>query len=116
MVAADSLGARHLKSASPLKITASPDYAGLFRRRILTNAHYWRDFVAERADDVTALDGEREGILKALAFALDLQGEAWPWVYDLMVNFSPYMERRGHWESWNELLDRAIQVAGQGED
>jgi tetratricopeptide (TPR) repeat protein len=116
MVAADSLGAMHLESASPLKITASPDYAGLFRRRILTNAHYWRDFVAERADDVTALDGEREGILKALAFALDLHSEAWPWVYDLMVSFSPYMERRGHWESWNELLDRAIRVAGQGED
>jgi tetratricopeptide (TPR) repeat protein len=79
------------------------------------NTRYWHDFVADCVGQVAALDGERDGILKAIKFALDVQ-EAWRWVYDLIVAFSPYMERRGHWEIWNPVLDRAILVARQVED
>lgn len=93
-------------------LTPATDYASLFRCRILTNVHYWRDFVAGHTDDVPALDGEREGIIKAITFGLDL-AEAWPPVAELMAHFSPHVERRGTWEGWNGLLERAIEQAEQ---
>lgn len=101
--------------AVPNNLADSHSHTDFFRRRILLNIQYWRDYVGNKATDISALEGERERIVKAIAFALDLT-EAWPIVYDLMVTFSPFMERRGHWEIWNQLLDRAIQVAQQVED
>lgn len=88
----------------------SASYTDFFGRRVLLNVQYWRDYVRNKATDVSALDGERERIVTAILFALDLT-EAWSIVYDLMVSFSPFMERQGHWEIWNQLLDRAINVA-----
>lgn len=93
-------------------LTPATDYASLFRRRILTNVHYWRNFVAGHTGDVPALDGEREGIIKAITFGLDL-AEAWPPVAELMTHFSSHVERRGTWEGWNGLLERAIEQAEQ---
>jgi tetratricopeptide (TPR) repeat protein len=93
-------------------VTPVTDYTSLFQRRILTNAHYWCDFVTGHADDVPTLDGEREGIIKAITFGLDL-AEAWPSVAELIANFSPHLERRGTWEGWNGLLERAIEQAEQ---
>src|SRR5262245_24356054 len=81
-----------------------------FQGRILVNLKYWRDFVARNTTNTIALDTERNRIIKAIVFALDLK-EAWPSVYELIITFSPYMERRGHWEIWGQLLDRAIKVA-----
>jgi tetratricopeptide (TPR) repeat protein len=37
-------------------------------------------------------------------------------MYDLLVTFAPYMERRGHWATWKQLLDRADKAAQQLED
>lgn len=89
----------------------TPDYTGFFCRRILTNIQYWRDFVANSAADIAALDNEREGIVRAIIFALDLEGLAWSSVRKLIEIFAPYMERRGHWEIWHHVLRRAVQVA-----
>jgi hypothetical protein len=91
-------------------LTPATDYISLFHRRILVNARYWRDFVTDHADDVPALDSEREGIIKAITFGLDL-AEAWPSVAELIVNFSPHLEHRGAWEGWNGLLEQAIAQA-----
>lgn len=96
-------------------LTETADYPHLFRQRILKNTQYWRDFVTRQAADVLALDNERDGIITAIVFALDLE-ENWPLVYELIVAFSPTMERRGHWKIWNQLLDRAIQVAQKRQD
>ncbi|MBE7467662.1 MAG: tetratricopeptide repeat protein [Anaerolineales bacterium] len=95
--------------ASPL-LAGSPAYTDFFHRRILLNTQYWCGYVEDKAADTTALEAERERIVKAIAFALDL-AEAWSLVYRLIINFSPLMERRGHWEIWNQLLARAIVVA-----
>lgn len=100
--------------ASPL-LANNPDHTDFFHRRILLNAQYWCDYVKDKAVDTTALEGERERIVKAIAFALDLTA-AWSLVYELIVNFSPFMERRGYWEIWNQSLNRAIEVARQIED
>ncbi len=96
-------------------LTNTPNYGDFFRQRVLLNTQYWRDYVTNRVTDIAALDGERDRIIKAISFALDLEN-VWPFVYELIVTFSPYMERRGHWETWNWLLDRAIKVAQQVED
>ncbi|GIK37961.1 MAG: hypothetical protein BroJett011_17940 [Chloroflexota bacterium] len=90
-------------------------HADFFRRRILLNAQYWHTYVSEKATDISALDIERELIIKAIAFALELR-EAWPIVYSLLVTYAPYMERRGHWETWHQLLNRAVKIAQQLED
>jgi tetratricopeptide (TPR) repeat protein len=91
-------------------LTDSQTPADFFRRRILLNTQYWRNYIGDKAKDIAVLDGERELIIKAITFALDLT-DAWPLVYDLLISFAPYMERRGYWEIWNHVLRRAVQVA-----
>jgi tetratricopeptide (TPR) repeat protein len=90
-------------------------HADFFRRRILINAQYWHAYVSDKATDISALDSERELVIKAIAFALDIR-EAWPSVYGLLVTYASYMERRGHWETWQQLLNRAVKIAQKIED
>lgn len=91
------------------------NYADLFRRRILQNVSYWRDFVTAHGEDMAALDNERDGILKALGYALDV-ADAWPPAYEVMTHFSPHLERRGAWEGWNPLLEQAVRRAEESGD
>jgi tetratricopeptide (TPR) repeat protein len=96
-------------------LTNHPNYPALFRRHVLANAQYWQEYVTRRSTDIAALDHERDCILKAISFALDLE-EAWPCVYKVIVTFSSFMEKRGYWESWNRLLTQALTIAQQIED
>lgn len=82
----------------------------VFRQYVLTNLHYWRAYIAAKPTDTPTLDQERNRILKAISFALELEG-AWPFVRELIETFSPYMERGGYWESWYWVLNRALEVA-----
>lgn len=84
--------------------------ADFFRTYLLTRLHHWRDHAAVKTIDIATLDGEQEHILKAITLGLEL-AEAWAVVRDLIVVFAPYMERRGHWEAWHVLLQRAIAAA-----
>ncbi|HMQ55918.1 MAG TPA: hypothetical protein PKD98_27805, partial [Anaerolineae bacterium] len=84
-----------------------------FQRSVLANLHYWQAWVQPRLTDSAALDPEHSLILRALAFALDLKGQGWAASRELIELLSPYMERRGHWDSWNQVLGRALQVARQ---
>jgi tetratricopeptide (TPR) repeat protein len=97
-------------------LTERSNYTSFFRQCILANVQYWQNFVADPATDVTALDSERERIVRAIVFALDLEALAWSSGCKLIELFSPYMERRGQWEIWNYVLRRAIQVAERIED
>jgi tetratricopeptide (TPR) repeat protein len=94
-------------------LTDNRSRLNFFQERILLNIDYWRSYLSHH--EITALDAERNQIIKAIAFALGLQ-EAWPSVYELMLSFSPYMERRGSLEGWNQYLGRAINVAQQVQD
>lgn len=85
-------------------------YHDIFRHRVLLNAHYWQSYLHEQTRKVEALDNERDRIIKAIWFALDLD-EAWPSARDLIEAFSSYMERRGYWDIWHQILKRAINVA-----
>jgi tetratricopeptide (TPR) repeat protein len=96
-----------------IALTDQQSRLSFFQERILLNLDYWRSYLGHH--EITALDAERNQIIKAIAFALELQ-EAWPSVYELMLSFSPYMERRGSLEGWNQYLGRAINVAQQVQD
>jgi tetratricopeptide (TPR) repeat protein len=95
--------------------TELSDCTGFFRDCILINLQYWQDYLTDQIEDINALSSERDRIVKAISFGLDLE-EAWPSVYRLTVKFSSYMERGGHWQTWNRLLDQAVFVAQQAED
>lgn len=96
-------------------VTDNQEYTGFFHRRVLINIQYWQDYVTNYLADVLALDSERERIIIAVSFALNLD-ETWPVVYKLIVTFAPYVERRGDWGVWNQLLERAIQAAQHHRD
>jgi tetratricopeptide (TPR) repeat protein len=98
-----------------IALTDTQSCANFFQRRVLINLQYWRDYLAVNTTDVAALDREQSGIIRAISFALDLD-EAWSAVYKLIITFSPYMERRGYWETWNWVLSRAIEAARWAED
>ncbi len=98
-----------------ITLTNTQSCANFFQHCVLINLQYWRDYLAVNTTDVAALDREQSGIIRAISFALDLD-EAWSAVYKLIVAFSPYMERRGYWETWNWVLSKAIEAARWAED
>ena len=86
--------------------------AKFFQRGILLNLAYWQDWVKNNANDVAILDQERNGLIRGILFALDLGETAWASVQELISTLSSYMERRGYWEIWHQVLDKALEVAG----
>lgn len=98
-----------------LLLTDTPSRSKFFSQTALLNLRYWQAWLGTKPVEITTLDRERNRIIRGVSFALELE-EAWPTVGELIVIFSPYMERRGHWDIWNNILDRAIQVARQSND
>ena len=78
-----------------------------FQQKTLHNLHYWRDHTAIETIDIAILDRSYKRILSAIAFGLKFS-EGWNPARELMIAFAPYMERRGYWEVWNQLLRKAI--------
>jgi len=85
----------------------------LFRHLVTKNVSYWHTWANNHLVDVLDVDRERDNIIRAISFALDLEETAWSTVRPLIELFSPYVERRGIWENWSDLLSRAIIVARQ---
>ncbi|MEZ4863493.1 MAG: tetratricopeptide repeat protein [Caldilineaceae bacterium] len=81
-----------------------------FQERIVRMVTHWRDHPAVQQLEVAYLDRERDAILKAISLGLDFD-LAWPLVKPLVIALTPYMERRGHWDAWYTLLNRAIATA-----
>lgn len=93
----------------------SVKYADVFRDRVLANTRYWLDRVTDRAVEAAGLDHDREQLIRAVDFALDLEA-AWPVARELVIALAPLIERRGHWQTWSQLLERAVQAAQQAGD
>jgi tetratricopeptide (TPR) repeat protein len=81
-----------------------------FQQRLRDLLTYWSDHEAVQQLQITILDREREMILKVITLGLDV-APRWPLVRPLIIALTPYMERRGHWETWHEVLQKAIGVA-----
>lgn len=90
-------------------------YIDLFQNRLMHMIEHWRMHEAVQQVEYKYLDRERKLALKAISLGLDFE-PAWPTVQRLIVAFTPYMERRGHWEEWSVLLQRAIKLAQRVED
>src|SRR5262245_14538219 len=85
------------------------------QRCVLTNLRFWQEYLVHHDADLQALDYEREGVIKAILLGLE-QSTAWPQVYQLITNFTDFMERHGYWDTWQIILSRALLVAQQHRD
>lgn len=78
--------------------------------RIKLNLTHWIRYVQQHQADVSALDTEREQILAAILYGFRGR-DVWLLVYQLITEFTAYMERRGHWDSWQRILEQAIRTS-----
>lgn len=81
-----------------------------FQQTILRAVSQWRESKAVQQVDVPVLDRNRLTILNIINRGLEYQ-PSWPELKELMFGFASYMERRGHWEVWRDVLDASIEVA-----
>ena len=91
-------------------LTTQTQRADKFNQMILGSLKYWQDWLETKIANVAVVDRERDKIVKSISFALDLDA-AWPVARELIITFSPYMERRGYWDTWNWVLSRSIKAA-----
>jgi tetratricopeptide (TPR) repeat protein len=96
--------------ATAEQLTPNLQYIVYFQDRIMRGLEYWRDHPAIRELKVAILDGERETILTVIGLGLEFP-PAWLLVKQLIVALTPYMERRGHWDGWHGVLQKAIAAA-----
>ncbi|MEZ4677803.1 MAG: hypothetical protein R2932_26660 [Caldilineaceae bacterium] len=83
-----------------------------FQQAILRTLHYWQENEAVQQIDVSLLDRERETILNIISRGLEFDA-AWTSLKPLLIAFAPYMERRGHWAAWRDLLEKSLGAAQQ---
>ncbi|HFB52248.1 MAG TPA: tetratricopeptide repeat protein, partial [Anaerolineae bacterium] len=81
-----------------------------FRQSIHNNLRYWQAWAETHLSHPDALTTERDGIIRALSFAMKLES-AWDLDYRLILQFSSFMERGGHWQAWESLLRHAMRTA-----
>lgn len=94
---------------------SSSDEAAYFVQRVLHMVAQWNEAEAVHEVDVTILDHEYESVVKAISLGLALE-QGWTTVKPLIIGFTPFMERRGHWHTWHSILERAIDAAHRSED
>ncbi|MEM7028052.1 MAG: tetratricopeptide repeat protein [Chloroflexota bacterium] len=90
-------------------------YSALFRSNIANVLRRWHNHEALKAVDMTVLETVQESILKTISLALSLSDQ-WHILRTVIIDFSPYMERRGYWREWNRILQQAIESARQSRD
>ncbi|MEM7128021.1 MAG: tetratricopeptide repeat protein [Chloroflexota bacterium] len=91
-------------------LTTTQNCLSFFQQRIVRAVEYWLNHDAVKQLQIAYLDKEKEAILKVISLGLQFE-PAWPIVRPLIVALTSFMERRGHWEAWHQLLQRAIAVA-----
>ena len=78
-----------------------------FMQRVLYMVAQWNADEAVSDINVETLDEEYESIVKAISLGLELDS-GWDLVKQLILAFTPFMERRGHWPIWHGILERSI--------
>ncbi len=96
-------------------LTGEPDYAKLFNQATLSNLEYLYRLPAVQSLDAAKLDEEQESLLRTIRFGLNIS-RAWPLVCRLIEAVSPYMERRGYWAVWEQILNQTLHLARQRDD
>jgi len=91
------------------------DETTYFIQRVLQMVEQWNEAEAVQEIDVTILDYEYESVVKAISLGVELP-QGWSIVQPLIIAFTPFMERRGHWHEWHAILERAIDAANAAKD
>ena len=81
-----------------------------FQQIILRTVRQWQTSEAVQQIDVPVLDKNRLTILNIINRGLEYE-PSWPELKALVIAFASYMERRGHWDAWRDVLHGAIAVA-----
>lgn len=95
-------------------ITPPPDLAAIFHQGVQRNVLYWQTWLQQHTES-HQLEPERDGLVRAIVFALKLP-ETWPLAVGVIMNFAPYMERWGYWDIWQQLLEQALKAVRQFDD
>ena len=88
-------------------LQVQPDF---FNTCLLRNLSFWQAWLQEQAEHLTALDNERDGVIRGISMALTLD-DGWSIIQDLITELSPYMEARGYWDTWDSILHQAIEIS-----
>ena len=81
-----------------------------FAQAIQRNLFFWQTWYHQNQHDTKRIDAERESLVRAIEYGLVTSGSL-PATHHLIESLSPYMERRGQWESWGRILSSAIDAA-----
>lgn len=98
-----------------VSLKSRPACRNFWQQRIQLNLTYWQNYLAQNSADATALEREWQAIVRAILLGLDLPS-AWPDVFQLIVDFSNFMERRGYWDAWQSVLHRALPAATRADE
>ncbi|MCB0192222.1 MAG: tetratricopeptide repeat protein [Anaerolineae bacterium] len=96
-------------------LTYEPNYTTMFIQAMLSNLAYLQQLPEVQSLDAAKLDQERESLVRTIRFALNVS-QAWSPVCRLIETVSPYMERRGYWTVWKQILTQALELARQRDD
>lgn len=92
-------------------MTGPPEPSPLFIQSILSSLAYWQQRTQLLdADTIQRLDQEKQNLYQALRMGLKLpQGQ--PPAAEIIVGLSPFIEKKGYWQEWIQLLQEAIAAS-----
>lgn len=99
--------------AGATTVAADNSYGALFLDYI--NRSLAESLATVRAVETKLPDEERVQACHVLDFGLSAP-ESWTSVSELTIALASYMERGGHWEIWQQFLERAIDAAQRIDD
>jgi hypothetical protein len=82
-------------------------WADLFRQKVTTNARFWLEQIDAQEAATRSLVSERDNIVKALTWALQLR-TAWEPAVDLLLAFHPYVARQGAASDWQRFVEASL--------
>lgn len=86
-----------------------------FAQNVSANIAYWHQRTATLTEDNLAeLVEERQNLYRAVEFGLGL-AETWPETVELVLQALPLIDRRGYWQEWIPLLEKARDSCGEGD-
>ena len=86
------------------------DYQKQFHVRMAQNAAAWLGVVQESGEDVAALDGELDNLMKSVQMTM-AQRDTQKMAFDLMSAAWRHAELRGHWLAWQPWIERGVHAS-----
>lgn len=97
----------------------------IFLRNINKSLSYWltwlemlrqKNYQKDQSSIVLCLDQARTTIVKTITIAVDFKEVPLKSIIRLVEAFSSYMEMRGHWQTWSQVLEKVLERARSDQD